>query len=155
MSRAARIWGLWAPGLALCLVPSAVSAQATGSSPDSSWAALRPPVQVSLFRQLYPAPDPEPDVLRWHPLLRRRGPERPAPFVGGLMASALSRAACGPNRVCRFYLQDAYQREYGLIPRRAGWLGELLGRALVPELERLGVSLGSSWWPETLTQTDP
>lgn len=162
-TRAVQISALCALGVAVCLFPSTAEAQGNGTSAarrknassDSTWTAFRAEAQVSLFRGLYVPPDPDPDVLRWYPLLRYRGPERSAPFVPGLMASALSRAACGPNRVCRFYLENAYQREYGLIPDRASWLGGLLGRALVPELERRGLSLGSSWWPEIQMEMDP
>jgi hypothetical protein len=162
-TRAVSIRVLWALPLAVCVFPSPAAAQGNGSTAaqgsgpvaDSAWAALRAEAQVSLFRRLHVPPDPDPDVLRWYPLLRYGGPERSGAFVPGVMASALSRAACGPNRVCRFYLESAYQREYGLIPERASWLGGLLGRALLPEIERRGLSLGSAWWPEVLMRTDP
>lgn len=145
--------------LALCLTPTAAAAQAResrGKAPaDSMWLLLRPDSQISLFGRLYVPPDADPGRLSWYPLARELGPHRSSSFMTGLMASAVSRAACGPNRVCRFYLEDAYQKEYGRIPERAGWLGGLLGRALLPEFDRWGLNIGSDWWPEIRTQTDP
>lgn len=144
--------------LAPCVTPSPAAAQEraseAGSPADSAWLLLRPDARLSPFPWLYLPPDPDPGRLRWYPLVGEAGSDRSSSFMTGLMASAVSRAACGPNRVCRFYLEDAYEKEYGQIPRRAGWLGGLLGRALLPEFDRWGLNVGSAWWPARV-ETEP
>lgn len=128
---------------------------AAGQSPraeeadDSIPASLRPAAPVSLFEPVWPPRHlPGDGSLRRYPLLEAEGPDRSSSFMTGLMATALTRAACGPNQVCRFYLEDAYEREMGDVPKRAERLGNLLGRALLPEFRKWGLSVGSYWWPD-------
>ncbi len=145
-----RLGGL--PTLALLLAAGAAVGQEPAPAaglPDSAWRALRPSAQASLFQPL-PSPSalPPGPSLYGSPLLVEGGPNGSSTFWGGLAAVALSRAACGPNRVCRFYMEGLYRREYGQISGRADWLGSLLGRALLPEFRRRGLELGAPWWRE-------